>query len=210
MDNKAILISIKPKWCALIASGKKTIEIRKTRPKIKAPFKVYVYCTKDKRNHFWTGKRYSYVDESSHNAFDKDGNGKVIGEFICSEITTFPDDCSAGWLVKNSHVSTIELKRYADSNDKLYAWHISDLVIYDEPKELRDFCFPPELYCEKERCGGCPKDQMMGLDGDYAFDCEWEKPITRAPQSWCYVKEKESCDAENMQDLWQEQGNVIF
>lgn len=41
--SKAVLISINPKWCELIAIGKKTIEVRKSRPKIKTPFKVW-YC----------------------------------------------------------------------------------------------------------------------------------------------------------------------
>jgi hypothetical protein len=35
---KSVLISISPKWCKLIAQGKKTIEVRKTRPKIDAPY----------------------------------------------------------------------------------------------------------------------------------------------------------------------------
>ena len=30
----SVLISIQPKWCELIANGQKTIEIRKTRPKM--------------------------------------------------------------------------------------------------------------------------------------------------------------------------------
>ena len=45
---KSVLISIRPMWCELIASGKKTIEVRKTRPKIETPFKCYIYCTKPK------------------------------------------------------------------------------------------------------------------------------------------------------------------
>ena len=44
--NKAVLISIRPEWCDLIMRGKKTIEVRKTRPKLETPFKVYIYCTK--------------------------------------------------------------------------------------------------------------------------------------------------------------------
>lgn len=44
---KSVLISIQPKWCELIASGKKTVEVRKTKPKLETPFKVYIYCTKD-------------------------------------------------------------------------------------------------------------------------------------------------------------------
>lgn len=42
---KSVLISIKPKWCELIAGGKKTIEVRKTKPKIDTPFKCYIYET---------------------------------------------------------------------------------------------------------------------------------------------------------------------
>ena len=43
---KAVLISIKPKWCDLIRRGRKTVEVRKTCPKLEVPFKVYIYCTK--------------------------------------------------------------------------------------------------------------------------------------------------------------------
>ena len=43
--SKAVLISIRPQWCEKIASGEKTIEVRKTRPKLKTPFKCYIYCT---------------------------------------------------------------------------------------------------------------------------------------------------------------------
>lgn len=31
---KSVLISIKPKYCELIVNGEKTIEVRKSRPKI--------------------------------------------------------------------------------------------------------------------------------------------------------------------------------
>ncbi len=40
----AVLCSVQPQWCELIANGKKTIEIRKTIPKIPTPFKGYIYC----------------------------------------------------------------------------------------------------------------------------------------------------------------------
>jgi hypothetical protein len=38
----AVLISIRPKWCEKIASGEKTIEVRKTKPKLLTPFKCYI------------------------------------------------------------------------------------------------------------------------------------------------------------------------
>lgn len=43
-----VMISIHPKWCGLIASGEKTVEIRRTRPKFDTPFMCYIYCTKER------------------------------------------------------------------------------------------------------------------------------------------------------------------
>ena len=83
---KSVLISIQPKWCNLIAQKKKTVEVRKTKPILQAPFKCYIYCTKDSVLKFWTGPFYSYTDDHSHNAFDRNGNGKVIGEFVCDVV----------------------------------------------------------------------------------------------------------------------------
>ena len=71
---KSVLISIQPKWCELIASGKKTVEVRKTRPKLETPFKVYIYCSKG----FKPNTSYSYKTWA--------GYGKVIGEFVCDRI----------------------------------------------------------------------------------------------------------------------------
>ena len=88
---KSVLISIQPKWCELIASGKKTVEVRKTKPKLETPFKVYIYCTKDKWQHLvqmpdksyriYNGKEYGKYDKSL--IFGGEANGKVIGEFVC-------------------------------------------------------------------------------------------------------------------------------
>lgn len=173
---KSVLISIRPKWCELIANGKKTIEVRKTRPKLETPFKCYIYMT---------------------------GVGGIIGEFVCDEIDAYiyardfqdsgeTDEVSMYYITfeqgKRTGLTYSELEDYGQG-ETLYGWHISDLKIYDKPMSLGEFHFPPEKYCERQLCGGCPKDQVMGLDGDYAFDCEWERPLTRPPQSWCYVEE---------------------
>lgn len=45
-EHKAVLLSIRPEWCVKILNGEKTVEIRKNRPKLKPPFKCYIYCTK--------------------------------------------------------------------------------------------------------------------------------------------------------------------
>lgn len=123
-SDTAILMSIQPKWCGLIASGKKTLEVRKTKPKkLVPPFRCYIYESGSRK--------------------------QVIGEFVCDEITTFPDDCPPSWVVKNSCATVTELMEYTGDNDSLYIWHISDLKIYDEPKELRRYGLfrPPQSWC---------------------------------------------------------------
>lgn len=143
---KSVLISIRPKWCALIASGKKTIEVRKTAPKLPTPFKCYIYCTKDPKLSFWRSKTYAYADDRSHNMYDIRGNGKVIGEFVCDGVyKNMSYDC------EGSCVSASELKKYANGKP-LYGLHISGLKIYDQPRELIDFgkTRPPQSWCYVE------------------------------------------------------------
>lgn len=61
---KSVMISIKPKYCELIASGKKTVEVRKTRPKIETPFKCYIYCTKEKQQYLQSRSNMFFYLES--------------------------------------------------------------------------------------------------------------------------------------------------
>lgn len=171
---KSVLISIHPEWCELIASGKKTVEVRKTMPKIPWPFKVYIYCTKDKKGWFHFGKK------------DR-RDGMVIGEFVCDSIRCFDVPYPAyrnemdKSILERSCLSYYQLHRYA-YHDALYAWHISDLKIYDKPKQLSEFRKPcvNDLYCES--CG--MYSENTGTCGNAALK------IIRPPQSWCYVKEE--------------------
>lgn len=185
--SKAVLISIRPKWCEKIVNGEKTVEVRKTRPKMKTPFRCYIYCTKDAKTQFWTGPRYSYADDHSHNAFDKCGNGKVVGEFTCDSIDTYDDDTIFSFRYEDyARWNDFDLNRacmhpedfqdYADGK-WLYGWHISDLVVYGKPKELREFSRPLEN-CIDKVCDefGCASYENGGH-------------IKRPPQSWCYVEE---------------------
>lgn len=104
--NTAVLISIRPKWCELIASGKKTVEVRKTRPKLETPFKCYIYCTKPSKayqticgcmvlnsDELYRHPRHGIRHGDSIELMVEDDyttdnflNGKVIGEFTCDRI----------------------------------------------------------------------------------------------------------------------------
>lgn len=165
---KSILISIQPKWCELIDELIKKVEVRKTRPRCGMPFKCYIYCTKDEPL-YHSGKKFWCKNAGEF------GNGKVIGEFVCDRIDEIYQ-CNSGWVSENACISKGEFFDYLGIprethmgyDKKAYAWHISDLVIYDKPKELRDF------YLAAYRQGNRVRPP---------------KPLTRAPQSWCYVEE---------------------
>ena len=188
---KAVMLSIQPKWCELIASGEKTIEVRKTVPKLKTPFKCYIYQTKRKWIYRLLKKLGLY-------------KGKVIGEFVCDRIELLPEsiiktDCydlsvDTKRIVGESCLTREKILRYMGDNVLLYGWHISDLKIYDKPKELGEFfsvCH--KLDCDK--CGDCPHLRVepctYPCDDDIEVWCEVDncKPLTRPPQSWCYVEE---------------------
>lgn len=192
---KSILKSIKPQYCELIASGKKTIEVRKTRPKLDVPFKVYIYCTKDK---FLTKSHNNgniYLSENKYkSALEKAGNvtlsGKVIGEYVCDKIEAFSPSRAPyetdSTITKASCLSIVELIKYSNMDKPLYAWHISDLKIYDKPKELSEFY----KLCESEDCDNC-KFYGVPYEGQNDAICSTNHKLylTRPPQSWCYVEE---------------------
>lgn len=197
---KSVLISIRPKWCEKIASGDKTIEVRKTRPKMETPFKCYIYCTSGRPdlNIPISPERLmqDYLDTGSMKSLNCPlGNGKVIGEFTCERIYEIrkrgiPENFDYCYLSLNewgnddieteiraisaSCVSKEKLNAYGAKAPLLYGWHISGLKIYDKPRELDWLRKPLECHRGNDRanCVGC-------------WDCE----IKRPPQSWCYVAE---------------------
>ena len=209
---KAVLISIQPKWVEKIANGQKTIEVRKTAPKCEVPFKCYIYCTSAKPylykeanppfelfldSELYKGKGYD----------DRLFSSKVIGEFICDKVDKIiplqhtyynyiglPIANVTEYGIWNDDLAQMCLKKKEIDNygkgKMLYGWHISDLKIYDKPKELNEFKTPP---CEKSEkaCGNCKWLVKINTPDVYECECYVEdgRPITRAPQSWQYVEE---------------------
>ena len=194
--GQAVLISIRPKWCELIANGKKTVEVRKNSPKLKTPFKCYIYCTKPSKRHqticghmvlnndelfrhprkgIKHGDSIELMCEDDYSA-DNFLNGKVIGEFTCRTIEEFDSAWSEyayavapPGSVMPMHEETALLIMtekgcltydditgyFGDEDYKASFWNISDLVIYDKPKELNKFRLnrPPQSWCYVEQEG---------------------------------------------------------
>ena len=170
--SKAVLVSIQPKWCSLITSGRKTVELRKTKPKLECPFKCYIYCTQGSgRNTFNVPVspekiRKHYEETGSMVCLNSPvGNGKVIGEFVCDGLLGHCEMANADIAEMQSLVRREKILEYAGGKE-VFGWHISDLVIYDKPKELREFT------------------------GWRQTKFGWALvPVSRPPQSWHYVEE---------------------
>lgn len=166
---KAVLISIRPKWVELIASGKKTLEIRKTRPKLETPFKCYIYETKG----------FERVGNDNLNCvIGGKGRGAVVGEFVCDRIFSIQltEEGYDYESRKETGMGYEEMAAYLDFETG-YGWHISELKMYDEPKKLSEF----EKACDHENdCCTCKR---------FSVNYACINSISRPPQSYMYVEE---------------------
>ena len=197
---KSILLSIKPKYVELIASGQKTIEVRKTAPK-EVPFKAYIYCCKAKPylykeanppfelfldSELYKGKGYD----------DRLFSGKVIGEFLCDRVERLEEHIEQGGLYyilsdtfnEQAQLDNWELHDYGKGKI-LYGWHISELKIYDRPKELSEFKKTKKLIART--CGMQARNGLCcAIDHEELCDnikCCFKTPCP--PQSWQYVED---------------------
>lgn len=198
---KSVLISIQPKWCELIANGKKTIEVRKTKPKLKTPFKCYIYCTKSTQSdRLWVLCKNERKENFGLSAICANlnatsgiclGDGKVIGEFVCDKIEYFnsvasefaysvaPPDihCTLPMSEKEAFETCYE-QGCLSTNDVISYFGVEDWKAYFwYISNLKIYDKPQEL----SEFGGLRKTKF-GYE-----PIEIKKP----PQSWCYVEESE-------------------
>ena len=198
--SKAVMISIRPKWCEKIARGKKTIEVRKTRPKLETPFKCYIYCTNIRPFLVWGEvfrgdwfTEFTRISGYSRAEADKIWdvfNGHIAGEFTCDRIyeleTRSPggsyyvkgeDQPTTNDVARKSCLTPKDMHEYLQAKVG-YGWHISELKIYDTPKDLGEFERPYE-------CDLCTAKWASECNA-----CHGNGKIKRPPQSWCYVEEQ--------------------
>ena len=192
---KAVLISIRPEWCAKIASGEKKIEVRKSRPKLETPFKCYIYCTKGGDRLWlrdaawresWKNGPISFLCNAESCGGMSLGNGSVIGEFVCNQIIENHSFGHDERFYRAACMSACDAAAYAVQSP-MYGWHISGLKIYDEPRKLNAFYKKCSEYTElSTNCFDC--EYECGTD-EVECDSEGRLYLHRAPNSWCYVEE---------------------
>jgi len=148
---KAILMSIRPENLINILNGNKTLEQRKTVPTNFVGW-VYLYCVKAKPylgygNYFTNSQNWEtgLTIGDNENGFDTIMNGKIVARFWFDEydvLTSYLDE--DGW-VDNSMLNKLcleqdDIDNYAKENyEKLFAWRIKNLEIFDKPMELSEF-----------------------------------------------------------------------
>lgn len=189
---EAILLNVNPKELYTIINGDKTVQIMTNKLPLNVP--VYLYCLKKKPYLFFDRYlgRYIPLESNKELKLVKDklacvGTGKVIAKCIFSDVykTTIVDvGQKASELRKNACLSEEDFIKYCfnkkeNLTDKVYNFYtISNLKIFDAPKELRDFKH------------WCKKTVYSGLDCPPYVD-EVLTPIYKAPHIWCKIEEKE-------------------
>lgn len=161
---KAVLLSIQPLYGYKIAIGEKLVEIRKRKPNLEFPFKVYLYCSSINRMPL---VEYVAAHKATGGAIDG-WLGKVFAEFTCNDIiridTTVPSDNLKlkEFPFDTACLSPNQIISYIGYGNTGYGWCVSDVKVYDEPINVTDFAY-----------AGC-------ID-----------KLKRPPQSYCYVNGKE-------------------
>lgn len=187
---KAILISIKPQWVAKILNGEKTLEVRKSMPKCDLPIDVYIYCTKEDslgRIKELPKDRYFVDCVETPQDFAKmdsgyDGKGKVVAKFTLNNVDEhhvlpteriLPFNWNVEKKLKDLCLTKEEVMAYGNGEDyQAFLWHIDNLVIFGRPKELSEFRSANKY------------EAFINTIKVYRV----YKPLTKAPQSWCYVE----------------------
>lgn len=171
---REVLASLKPYYYYLVGEGIKEVEIRKSIPKSNDwDKKVFFYMSKDEKSFAKIPKEYQ---EKYRRHF-----GKVGLQFVCDRIDEYANgEIALSHNTDETCLTNCELADYIEGS-KAYFWHISQLKIYDEPKELFDFVnygkyqVCKERNCFSDNCWICPNNAI----------------VVRPPQSWCYVEKGE-------------------
>lgn len=178
------LYSIRPKWVEKIFNKEKRWEIRKDCPsRLKPPFTALIYCTRAKS--IWRYWDYEGAYENSKGEVVY-AQQHIIGEFTCDKIEKIvftgnkyliadKDEAYTNKVANESCLDFDDLANYLGDKGG-YALHISDLKIYDKPKELSEFSKVCPYYDDCENC----KHKSENCK-------EWRK-IERPPQSWGYIR----------------------
>lgn len=176
-----ILAIIEPYYYYLIAEEKKKIEVRKKAFK-NLPQDIAFYMSKDENSFTKIPKEFQ---EKYRKHF-----GKIGMRVVCDKVYEYTfSHYKVEYRVTHVEQEAMclnqpELIRYGKGK-LLYGWHISDLKIYDKPKELSEF----------RKSGFMTEEEWLFnlYPNTHCHYDAWAKKfeITRPPQSYMFVEEVE-------------------
>lgn len=141
-----VLLSIRPNWCKKILSGEKSVELRKSRPRIDVPFHVYLYETRQ-------------------------GRGAIVGECICFFVEKSEQRSCSIAMIEGSCLTIDQINEYSKGKF-LYGWYLAKVLEYQTPKQLSDFDFQraPQSWCYIKGASYCEpsrnvREVMQGYGG---------------------------------------------
>ena len=182
---RKVLASLKPYYYYLVGEGIKKIEVRKDMPKASDwDNEVLFYMSKDE-------KSFAKIPKEFQEKYRKHF-GKVGMQFICDKVERLEEHIEQGGLYyilsdtfnEQAQLDNWELHDYGKGKT-LYGWHISDLKIYDRPRELSDFYRECKKPCKPNKGKIlCITTKSLKMNG-----CNGKIPLTRAPQSWQYIED---------------------
>lgn len=199
-------------------NGNKTFEFRKNKALASAIQKlineygyaeIYVYCSKDEylyrtNKGYIASKKPLAVGKGTEYTFAYSDEGKVLFKFRCNKVeekTPFEEyESPFGMAYKligdkvaccyKACLSYDEYNHYLKGKNG-YAIHISDLKIFDKPKELSEFRKLHTPSYEQTK----PFAEMFGepyTREEYRKQCEiFGFVLTKAPQNFAYIESEE-------------------
>ena len=180
-----VIRSAKPYWIYLIITGKKTIEVGKDFPKSNKWDKtVEMYCSKDK-------KSFNRIPEADREWMRK-YLGKIACSFKCNErLDSFLNN-NDGWFIERGCLTQEEIDKYQGDNAVLCGWNISELKVYNEPRELSEYCHPcPKGFNDVSnyRCWREWGNRLSQCKYNDMKNSKCKNQVVLPPQSWFYVEE---------------------
>lgn len=192
---RKVLASLKPYYYYLVGEGIKKIEVRKDMPKASDwDNEVLFYMSKDE-------KSFAKIPKEFQGKYRKHF-GKVGMQFICDRIicsqayfdsqgknhltNVFPEDIKKTCLTEYDLWDYIAGKAVkANQMYDGYLWRISDLKIYDKPRNLNEFRKPCDWNYDCCTCKRA-KYELTKAEAKVFYGCDSE--LTRPPQSWMYIE----------------------
>lgn len=136
---KSILMSLSPHECYEMIHNQKQAILRKNHPITNDTIKCYIYCTNGRENNVLirdTNNALALIKNDQIIDTHRIMNQSVIGEFTCTKTEFFADH--------NKNIPD-NIRNELDFDKKFlgakfqYAWFITNMVIYENPKELSYF-----------------------------------------------------------------------